>query len=269
MEDFHVTWHFYTEGDPQSPPYLFLHGFMGEGSVWLPIMKELAADIYAVAPDLPGHGKTRVDHEEFSCDLLVRSLVDFSAERFAKPPIVVGYSMGARIALYMAQTHPDEVAGLVQESASLGIDDEKERHERLELDRKRADDIKRMGLPAFLREWYKQPIYSSLVDKPDLVAKLIEQKFHGDPEMLARTIVCLSPGAQPSLWHHLGHWQKPILIIAGERDKKYSDIARRMAAVMPTATLNIVPDAGHIVHLENYAEFSAALKFFIASVILK
>ncbi len=268
MGEFHVNWNYYTEGDPESTPYLFLHGFMGDGSVWQPIMKELSADIYAVAPDLPGHGKTRVDEDRYSCDILVHALIDFASERFSKPPVVVGYSMGGRIALYMAETHPDEVSGLVLESASLGIDDEKERRSRLELDRKRADDMRRMGLPDFLKEWYTQPIYLSLADKPDLVAGLIEKKSQGDAEMLARTIVCLSPGAQPSLWHHLGHWQKPTLIISGEKDEKYSDIARRMAAIMPTATLNIIPDAGHIVHLENPPDFMAALKYFVSTHIL-
>ncbi len=268
MDDFHVDWHYYAEGNPKSTPYLFLHGFMGDGSVWLPIMKELSADIYAVAPDLPGHGKTQVDQEKYSCDILVHALVKFAAERFAKPPVVVGYSMGARIALYMVQTHPDEVSGLILESPSPGIEDEKERHNRLELDKKRADDMRRVGLPDFLKEWYTQPIYSSLADKPEMVARLIEKKSRGDAEMLARTIVCLSPGAQPSLWHHLGHWQKPTLIIAGEKEQKYRDIARRMAAVMPTATLSIIPNAGHIVHLENYPEFMAALKFFVSTYIL-
>jgi len=268
MGDFRVKWHFHAEGNPESTPYLFLHGFMGDGSVWLPVMKELSSDIYGIAPDLPGHGKTIVDRDTYSCDILVRSLVDFAAEKFTRPPVVVGYSMGGRIALYMAETHPDKVSGLVLESASLGIDDEKERRDRLELDRKRADDMRRMGLPAFLKEWYKMPIYSSLADKPDLVAKLIERKSKGDAEMLARTIVCLSPGAQPSLWYHLGHWRKPTLIIAGEEDKKYCDIARRMAAVMPTASLTVIPGAGHIVHLENFPEFMAALKFFISAHIL-
>lgn len=268
MDNRRVTWHYYTDGNPDAAPFLFLHGFMGDGSVWLPIMKVLSSDVYAVAPDLPGHGKTKADLADLSFDVLTNALADFTAERFAKPPFVIGYSMGARVALYLARTHPERLSGLVLESPSPGIEDEKERRDRLELDKKRADDIRRMGLPAFLREWYRQPIYSSLVDKPDLIAKLIEKKSRSNAEMLAQTIVCLSPGVQPSLWHHLGHWQKPTLIIAGEEDRKYSDIARRMAAVMPTATLNIIPNAGHIVHLENFPNFSAALKFFVSTYIL-
>ena len=42
----------------------------------------------------------------------------------------------------------------------------------------------------------------------------------------------------------------PVTLIAGERDTKFTAIAHEMAALVPDATVTIVPGAGHAVHLE-------------------
>jgi 2-succinyl-6-hydroxy-2,4-cyclohexadiene-1-carboxylate synthase len=120
----------------------------------------------------------------------------------------------------------------------------------------------------FLREWYTLPIYDSINTQPELIDKIIAKKKSGDAIALADAITRLSPGVQPSLWNKLPQVNQPVTIIAGERDKKYCDIARRMAAIMPTADLRIVPGAGHIVHYENRDEFVTALKFFLSAYIL-
>jgi 2-succinyl-6-hydroxy-2,4-cyclohexadiene-1-carboxylate synthase len=55
----------------------------------------------------------------------------------------------------------------------------------------------------------------------------------------------------------------PTLLIAGELDAKYSQIARHMEKSMPRARAFIVPDSGHAVHLEQPDAFAkAALDFF-------
>jgi 2-succinyl-6-hydroxy-2,4-cyclohexadiene-1-carboxylate synthase len=51
----------------------------------------------------------------------------------------------------------------------------------------------------------------------------------------------------------------PTLIVAGARDLKFVALAERLAASIPRATLEIVPDAGHAVHLERPDEFIARL----------
>ena len=50
--------------------------------------------------------------------------------------------------------------------------------------------------------------------------------------------------------HKLSTLALPVLIIAGALDAKYAEIGRQMVAALPTARLEIVPDAGHTVHLE-------------------
>jgi 2-succinyl-6-hydroxy-2,4-cyclohexadiene-1-carboxylate synthase len=50
----------------------------------------------------------------------------------------------------------------------------------------------------------------------------------------------------------------PALLIAGARDEKFVAINRRMAEAMPSATLCVIPDAGHIVHVEQPEAFLSA-----------
>jgi len=61
----------------------------------------------------------------------------------------------------------------------------------------------------------------------------------------------MGTGAQPSFWEALPALAAPTLLLAGEEDAKYSDLAREMATVLPHAQVRIVPAAGHAAHLEN------------------
>jgi len=264
-----IQWHYLRpDKDDDKIPALFIHGFMGSGDIWRPIIEKFAGDIDAVAIDLPGHGRTKADLGQLTFDSLAQSLAEFAGERFSRPPHVIGYSLGGRVALYTALAFPDLFAGLFLESSSPGIDDKSEKTARMELDEQRAEKLRQMGMEGFLREWYTLPIYDSLKQNPELIEKIIARKKTGDAASLAEAMVRLSPGVQPSLWDKLPQVNHPVTIIAGERDAKYCDIARRMAAIMPTADLRIIPDAGHIVHFENRAEFVTALKFFLSAYIL-
>jgi len=261
-------WSFHKGGRADGIPVLFLHGFMGAGGDWTTIISGLEDIIYGIAPDLPGHGKTRADLLLLDFDSLADALAEFAVVHFARPPILAGYSMGGRVALYTALKHPENFPSLVLTSTTAGIADEPEREKRLLLDRARGEKLRASGLQAFLSEWYRQPIFESLRQRPEVAEAMAREKSDNDVESLAQVIVRLSPGRQPSLWAELSRWEKPALVIAGERDDQYCRLARQMAALFPRAELRIIPDAGHLVHRENPIDFATALKFFIAAYIL-
>lgn len=95
----------------QNKVVIFLHGFLGTGEDWVPMMKALSATTRCISIDLPGHGKsymrrhndTNAKQEkcfsfEAMADLLHKLICSITPERV----VLAGYSMGARIALYMA-----------------------------------------------------------------------------------------------------------------------------------------------------------------------
>lgn len=268
MTTSHIKWHLHQSGVKDGFPILYLHGFMGSGKVWLPIMENFNEQAFQIAPDLPGHGHTGAALEALDFDSLAEELISLTSEKFSRPPILVGYSMGGRIALYTALKYPAHFSALVLESATAGISSETDRAARLQLDQARAAQLRQVDMPTFLTEWYRQPIYASLAHRPELIEQIIHKKSDGNRDHLAEAVVRLSPGLQSPLWDRLATWSKPTLIIAGQLDDKYLELAFRMSQRLNNSLLTIVPRAGHIVHLENRPDFIGTLKSFLDSCIL-
>lgn len=268
MTELIQKWNFITSGNSDSQPILFLHGFMGHANIWQKTIAQIDTDFYCMAIDLPGHGKTSTDLGQLNFENLSDDLIEFVDSHFTRQPILVGYSMGGRIALYTALKYPDKFKSLILESSSPGIEDEDERKDRLVRDEKDSFKMKKTDMRSFLTEWYQMPVFDYLNDFPELKEKIINKKSSNDPKALAEIIVKLSPGIQPSQWSKLSKWTKPTLIIAGEKDKKYVRIGEDMNGILTNSRFEIIPNAGHIVHLENHKDFMTVLKSFLASYIL-
>src|SRR6266536_1908496 len=83
---------------------------------------------------------------------------------------------------------------------------------------------------------------------------------------LAASLRLHGTGAQEPLWDRLATLRPPTLLITGARDQKFAGIAERMAkAIGPSATLALVPDAGHAAHLERPDEVAALVDAFLAT----
>jgi 2-succinyl-6-hydroxy-2,4-cyclohexadiene-1-carboxylate synthase len=250
-------------------PIVFLHGFMGSGADWREICELLAEDYYCVCPDLPGHGANTVRDFEAQLALagLASELQALCAGLGPKAPFVVGYSLGGRVALHAALLQPSRMKALVLESASPGLEGALEREARLATDDARSAALLANGLPAFTKSWYATPLFQSLHRYPMLLAKLQAARAANDARWLAKVVRELSPGRAASGWAGLASIQTRTLLVAGALDVSYSAIVQRMAASMPTATMLIMPDAGHNVHLEEPVAYAQALRKFMASCV--
>jgi 2-succinyl-6-hydroxy-2,4-cyclohexadiene-1-carboxylate synthase len=256
-----VDWFVHRSGEPSGRPLLLLHGFLGSGADWVEVMEGLPAGVYAAAPDLPGHGRTRANLEVLDFETLAGDLAEFAAREFNRPPVLAGYSMGGRIALHTALEYPESFAGLVLESATAGIEDVRDREKRIVADKDTADRLRRSETKTFLHSWYDQPVFSTLNRKQ--IDTLIKNRININPSSAAEVLESLSQGEQPNLWPGLGELSLPTLVMAGAEDNKYRELAVRMASAIPENRLSIIPEAGHITHLENKNEFVGALKTFL------
>jgi pimeloyl-ACP methyl ester carboxylesterase len=79
------------------------------------------------------------------------------------------------------------------------------------------------------------------------------------PAELAATLRGLGPAAMAPMWDRLGELAMPVAVLAGERDARYVEVGRRLAASIPDATLEIVAGAGHRLALEAPAVVARAL----------
>jgi 2-succinyl-6-hydroxy-2,4-cyclohexadiene-1-carboxylate synthase len=176
---------------------------------------------------------------------------------------LLGYSMGGRVALAAAIEHPGRFASLILESASPGLAAEPERLARIASDNELADFIERQGVEAFVARWERIPLFSSQERLPGAVrARLKAQRLANNRIGLANSLRGMGTGIQPSLWDRLGELSMPCLIAAGEQDRKFADIARRMTAAIHRARMVTVADAGHTIHLEQPEKFEGLVLDF-------
>jgi 2-succinyl-6-hydroxy-2,4-cyclohexadiene-1-carboxylate synthase len=222
---------------------VLLHGFTQTGRSWQPIAHALAGRYRSLAPDLPGHGDfaERRPASFAACDAYLRAL--------ARGPVTLaGYSLGGRIALHAALSLGPVVERLVLIGASPGIADAAERAERAAADAALADRIESIGIEAFVREWAAQPLFAGM---PRGVAELAEEdRLRNTASGLAAALRGLGTGVMPPLWGRLGELPMPVELVVGERDEKFRAVAARMEAALPSATLHVLPGAGHAAHLE-------------------
>ena len=80
---------------------------------------------------------------------------------------------------------------------------------------------------------------------------------------LATALRQLGTGAQEPLWDRLDELTMPVLLVVGESDAKFNDVANRMAAAIPQARVVAIPGAGHAAHLERPTEWTAAVTEFV------
>ena len=228
---------------------MLVHGFTQTAVSWRPVVERLAPLFQMRLPELPGHGaagQVRAGFEETAAAL----------GRVGGPATYVGYSMGGRLCLRLALDRPGVVRRLVLVGASPGLADAGERADRREADSALAADIERMGTGPFLDRWLGQPLFAGLQPAPDDVAA----RALNPPAGLAAALRNLGTGAQEPLWDRLGELDMPVLLVAGQADAKFAELAGRMAAAIgANATVGLVAGAGHAAHLERPDAFCALL----------
>jgi 2-succinyl-6-hydroxy-2,4-cyclohexadiene-1-carboxylate synthase len=247
--------HHLTSGGSGDPRVVLVHGFTQTLAAWGPVAGRLERRREVVRVDLPGHGGSggvRVGFGEAA------GLVGAAGGVAA----YVGYSLGGRLCLRLALDRPDLVRALVLVGASPGITDPGERAGRRAADERLATGIGRDGVAAFLDRWLAGPLFASLPAE----AAGREERLANTADGLAYALRRLGTGAQEPLWDRLAGLRPPVLLVAGERDPKFADLARRMAAAIgPSARVAIVPGAGHAVHLERPAELAMLIEAFLGA----
>ena len=246
------------------PPLVLLHGFTGSSESWRPFADDFARTHRPIGVDLLGHGlsDSADDPACYRAEAAVRQLLALFDRLDVGPVDLLGYSMGGRVALQLAAAAPERIRRLVLESASPGIVDPAERAARIKSDAALADFAEREGLAAFVDRWERVPLFASQARLPEEVrARLRGQRLRGDARGLAGSLRGFGAGVPGPLWDRLP--TMPTLIVVGALDEKYCAIGREMAARMPNARLEVVPNAGHTVHLEQQDAFRRLVTDFL------
>lgn len=221
-----------------------LHGAVGAASDWRGIAGRLATH---------GVSTRAVDLWRFlECDSVnmsnfgKRLNADAAGEvSRGRKRILIGYSMGARLALHaLLEGGPWEAAVII--SGNPGLRDSEEASARRIADTVWATQALTMAWPDFLTKWNAQPILNGAMRDEREDRKLIQRRRE-----IARSFVDWSLGNQEPLWEKLSVIKIPTLWIAGENDPKFRSLAEEAAGLSEHFSLEIAPGSGHRVPWEN------------------
>ena len=172
--------------------------------------------------------------------------------------VLVGYSMGARLALHaLLDGGPWDAAVLV--APHPGLEPEEERVARRESDAEWAGRALSGDWQEFLSRWNAQPVLADSGRLPP-VSELRRRE-------VARSFIDWSLGAQEALWDRLGEIRCPVLWCAGERDAKFRALAERALPLLPRGELWVAPGAGHRVPWDVPQAFAAKTGEFLERVL--
>ena len=224
---------------------VLLHGFGGTRRAWVGVAALLAPQRQRpLALDLPGHGEEADAPRPITFAGCVEHVLARAPARFA----LCGYSLGGRVALHVALASPQRVRRLVLVSSTAGIEDPAARAERRLADSRLAQEIEELPYEDFIESWRSQSLFAG--EPPEVGALAREDQRRNRPAALAAALRGIGTGQMAPLWDRLGELRMPVAILAGERDEKFQALGRRMAALLPDATLRVVP-GGHGLPLEN------------------
>lgn len=292
------NFHYWHKPTTRYRPIIALHGFTGNGLDFAYFGQHAISNCNWIAPDLPGHGKTQLNADNvFSLASFVDTFIDVSnlmlqfqasiaMEHAAlnskkkhsqsqilthndyNRPILLGYSMGGRLALALALTYPNLFSKLILVSTRPGYHSHAEHIARIESDRKWIDILQLQGVEGFYNKWENQPIIASQNKIDPQERKKMRQRrieLNTVPGLIF-ALETFGSGIMPPFWNNLHRITIPTLLISGENDTEYSQkIHKEMTSVLPKNLTQeaIIPNAGHAPQWENRDAFVEVIENYL------
>ena len=214
-----------------------MHGAVGQAADW---------QGFAV----PGWAVRRVDLWRFvaCCPLPIAEFgraLNEEARATPGPRVLLGYSMGGRLALHalLEKDSPWDAAVIV--SAHPGLESEEERAARRAADAEWAARALQMEWSDFLTAWNEQPVFDG-----EAISMADRRLLSTRKQEVARSFMDWSLGTQEPLWERLSEIKVPVLWAVGGRDEKFRTLGERAVSGIPGAKLAVLETAGHRVPWE-------------------
>ncbi|MCH9630618.1 MAG: 2-succinyl-6-hydroxy-2,4-cyclohexadiene-1-carboxylate synthase [Chlamydiia bacterium] len=235
---------------------VFLHGFLGSSLDFTALCSEIGTDFNMLLIDLPGHGKSKLSGTPDFNSLLdeIDSILDHL--KISKTHFV-GYSMGGRVLLQYAKERASRVLSCVVLSAHYGLSIA-EHSQKLLSEKKWIELLKHGSIQEFLERWYAQDLFSSLDYE-----RTINQRKKNCPYDLAVVMSALSITKQKSFLPFLEITKTSFLFLSGISDKKYTKLYKKLPE---TISRDVLPNAGHAIHIENPRTCAQTVTHFIKEV---
>jgi 3-oxoadipate enol-lactonase len=237
---------------------VFLHGMGGGREDWAGELEAFGRNRMAIALDIPGYGGSALTAPTFSISAAADEIARFLAALDGAPVHLVGLSLGGRIAMSVAHRHPHLLRSLTIAATTSVFRPDLTSEARGAALAARADAIESAGAFTQIAEQDALLLAGDNVSLQRRTRATIERL--GPARYAAGIRALIDFDARP--W--LGSIDIPTLVIGGGRDAAAPvDALSALAAALIDARLEIVPDAGHIVNLDQPAAFEQHLAAFL------
>ena len=223
------------------PDLLCLHGLVDRLEIWDRIAKPLSERGRLIRIDQRGHGESDAPPGPYRREDLAADVVSVIEHFGSTRAVLVGHSMGGIVAMTTALAHPERVAGLVL----IGT----------------ASQSKQK-----VAEWYERIALAGERDGSAGLAHAIygektRKVVSGDAQGIAHVTRALKSLYSDPLTPKLAQIRCPVLLLVGEKDPMGPKASVIIAEELPDAQLEVIPDCGHWIHVE---QPEAVLKAFDA-----
>ncbi|MGY8666857.1 alpha/beta hydrolase [Bradyrhizobium sp. UFLA05-109] len=261
----------YMDVAPQAPngrTVVLLHGRNFPSSYWAPVIKMLSeAGFRVVVPDQIGFGKSSKPLGELHFDTLARNTIALLDHLGIDKAEIIAHSMGGMLGVRIARAYPERVSHLVL-TAPIGLEDYRlyvppvPTEKTIEIEDK------------LTAEGYRKQLQTNYAIKlpPEAITPFIDARFNikGSPDYPRWLRAFVGSGQmiyREPVVHEIPLLSQPTLFIMGADDHnapgrpnapealrpkmgQNADLAKALAAKMPNARAETIPDTGHLVFLE-------------------
>ncbi len=251
---------FYKEYPGPGPVLIIMHGLFGMLDNWHNLARKFSEKYHVFLLDLRNHGQSE-HSDEMDYSLMADDLREFMLEHFIPSAVILGHSMGGKVAMEFALNYPELTQKLIVADiapvkykpghneifdALLNLDIQDESKTRGDLDQELQVKIPEFGTRQFLMK--------SLARKPE---GGYEWKFNLKGLYANYEKILAAPKADTA-------YEGPTLFIRGGASPYVRDEHLELiASLFPNYTLVTLDGAGHWVHAEKPAELIAAVEEFI------
>lgn len=232
-----------------------LHGFLGRPSDWMHLSADMLGVDRLVAVDIAEIAQPKQNNPFWNWASEFNNGISKLSSK-----IVMGYSLGGRLAIHALLSSPhDWLAGIII-SAHAGLESQEEKNQRICRNEQLAERFLCQDWADLMRIWNDQEVFAGSFNHFE------RKESNYCRKSLASMLKYWSLGKQECLIAQLAKCPKPILWIVGEHDKYYQTLAHTLTFSHPLSQVKILPGAGHRVPWDCPQKFQEHVKMFINQV---
>ena len=243
-----------------APPFslVFLHYWAGSGREWHALATDLGVDCHCLTPDLGGFGDAPPPAGGYSVEAYASEVEALISRQQLSEYVLVGHSMGGKIALAVAARQPAGLRGLALLSPSPPTPEPMTEQDR-------QQSLRSYGDPDAAEK-----TFDKITARP--LSEELQQQVIADNLRTSKAAwdAWLLQGSKEDICARMPRVQVPVCLIAGTADAVLSPQVhqRELLPCLPTSTtLHLIEGAGHLLPLEAPGEVAQQLRQFMAELV--